>query len=170
MNAVDTWARLVREGREARGLSLRKLAEVTGVSVTLLSRMESGERVGTLGMVVTVADHLGVDLNALKPDPDDIPRPVGISGSRIYEHLVDGVVDAELLAALANVPVSDVRTALRRIRDAAHHVEPDAPMPKGVLRMRVYRHVSLGETDAGRIAEILGVPEADVRAVLREAP
>lgn len=58
---------MVRRIREARGLSLRALADKVGMSYVALYRLESGEtdpRLGTLrrlarGLNVTVADVIG---------------------------------------------------------------------------------------------------------------
>ena len=51
--------------REQRGLSVRALAAEVGVAPSTISRLESGQRVGSLSMVARIADVLEVDAELL---------------------------------------------------------------------------------------------------------
>lgn len=55
----------VRELRQARGLSLDGLQELSGVSRAMLSKMERGEKNPTLVVAAKVAEGLGVTLSQL---------------------------------------------------------------------------------------------------------
>src|SRR5690348_10903615 len=55
----------VRVWREHRGMTLRALAEASGISAGYLSQIENGERQGTVTMLKRIAKPLRVDLDAL---------------------------------------------------------------------------------------------------------
>jgi XRE family transcriptional regulator, regulator of sulfur utilization len=55
----------VRALRAARGLSLRELAERSGVSAPMLSQVERGETSPTLAVADKIADGLGLSLSQL---------------------------------------------------------------------------------------------------------
>lgn len=57
---------LVQAAREKRGWSLAELARRSGVSRSLVSRIESGRMSGSLETVVGIAGVLDIDLNLLK--------------------------------------------------------------------------------------------------------
>src|SRR2546426_7581235 len=55
----------VRALREARGLSLRELAQRSGVSAPMLSQVERGETSPTLAVASKIATGLGLSLSQL---------------------------------------------------------------------------------------------------------
>lgn len=57
----------VRELRNARGLTLQSLADMTGLSPSLLSLVERGKTSPSIGTLVSVAHALGVHMNDLVP-------------------------------------------------------------------------------------------------------
>ncbi|HJJ07564.1 MAG TPA: helix-turn-helix transcriptional regulator [Clostridiaceae bacterium] len=52
---------LLKEIREEKNITLRKLSEVTGISKSHLSYIERGEREPTLSVVVRIALALNID-------------------------------------------------------------------------------------------------------------
>lgn len=70
-----TLSDLVRAARESRGWSKSELARQAKVDRALVSRIEEGERTGSVETVVAVAKALDIDLNALKGERglDDLP-------------------------------------------------------------------------------------------------
>jgi transcriptional regulator with XRE-family HTH domain len=57
--------RRIRETREARSLSLRSLAEASGVSRSMLSDIERGAKSPTIALLAAIAEGLEVALSAL---------------------------------------------------------------------------------------------------------
>ena len=55
----------VRDLRKARGLTLEELAEVSGVSRAMISKLERGEKNPTLVIAARLAEGLGVSLSRL---------------------------------------------------------------------------------------------------------
>ncbi|MEU2603207.1 helix-turn-helix domain-containing protein [Streptomyces albus] len=55
----------IRSFREARGLSLRRLAHLIGIHPSCLSRIETGQRGATDRTLRTAAEVLQVPLNAI---------------------------------------------------------------------------------------------------------
>jgi len=55
----------IAELRAERGVSQRRLAVVLGLDPSALSRIESGERGLAVGELVTAAEFLGIDTDAL---------------------------------------------------------------------------------------------------------
>jgi len=76
----------LRELRQRREITLAQLSESTGISVSTLSRLESGQRKPTLELLLPLARAHGVPLDELvgAPPPDD-PRvqlpPIHRNGS-----------------------------------------------------------------------------------------
>ncbi|WP_055068964.1 helix-turn-helix domain-containing protein [Clostridium massiliamazoniense] len=64
-----TQAERLKELRQSRGLSLRDLEKKTGISKTSLSRLENGERSGTLEALSSLADFYGVSLDYITCRP-----------------------------------------------------------------------------------------------------
>jgi transcriptional regulator with XRE-family HTH domain len=56
---------LLKEIREEKNITLRKLSEVTGISKSHLSYIERGEREPTLSVVVRIALALNIDIKDL---------------------------------------------------------------------------------------------------------
>lgn len=63
--AVSTLADRLRAAREARGLTLDQLSASVGVSKAHLSRLESGDRQPSVGILVEVAAALGTRVSVL---------------------------------------------------------------------------------------------------------
>ena len=55
----------LREARQARGLSLRALAEQLGVSPSLISQVENGRARPSVSTLYAIATHLGISLDEL---------------------------------------------------------------------------------------------------------
>lgn len=62
--------RLIRDAREKRGWSRSELSRQSNVDRALVTRIEDGERTGSVDTVVAIAKVLDIDLNLLKTDPD----------------------------------------------------------------------------------------------------
>lgn len=60
------FAQLLEEGRRRAGISQGKLAREVGLTRSAVSRLESGERAPSLGLAVSLASRLDLDLNQLK--------------------------------------------------------------------------------------------------------
>lgn len=76
----------LRALRKERGATLEQLAETTGISVSTLSRLESGQRRPTLELLLPLAQAHRVPLDELvgapaTGDPRIYPRPVRRGGS-----------------------------------------------------------------------------------------
>src|SRR3954454_11582064 len=101
----------LRQARQARGLSLRGLAEVVGVSPSLISQVETGRAKPSVNTLYALASELGISLDSLlfidaqQPavaDPVDAPNgaaevvlphdPVQRAASRSTIRLGSGVV------------------------------------------------------------------------------
>jgi transcriptional regulator with XRE-family HTH domain len=55
----------LRKARRARGLSLRGLAEVVGVSPSLISQVETGRAKPSVNTLYALANELGISLDVL---------------------------------------------------------------------------------------------------------
>jgi transcriptional regulator with XRE-family HTH domain len=95
----------LRQARLARGLSLRKLAEVLGVSPSLISQVETGRAKPSVNTLYALANELGISLDVLLFMDTEPPRPV--EGR-------DGMTDA-VDAVLPHDPVQRAvsRTSIR---------------------------------------------------------
>ena len=94
----------LREARQARGLSLRALAERLGVSPSLISQVETGRAKPSVSTLYAIASELGISLDELlfidarRPAAGAgselvLPRdPVQRAGSRKAIRLASGVV------------------------------------------------------------------------------
>ncbi|MBG6084353.1 helix-turn-helix domain-containing protein [Zhihengliuella flava] len=67
--ALDAVASRLRLMRQGRGLTLAEVAESTGISVSTLSRLESGGRKPTLELLLPLARHYRVPLDDLVGAP-----------------------------------------------------------------------------------------------------
>ena len=63
--AILDGANPVRVWREHRGLTQKQLAQAAGISVAYLSQIESGKRVGSTGVLATLAKRLARSLDDL---------------------------------------------------------------------------------------------------------
>lgn len=76
----------LRSLRKSRGVTLEQLAEDTGISISTLSRLESGNRRPTLELLMALAGRYRVPLDELVgapqvADPRIHPRPVSRNGT-----------------------------------------------------------------------------------------
>lgn len=103
---LDAVGGRLRAAREARGLTLVAVSATTGISVSTLSRLESGGRRATLELVLPLARCYGVPLDELvgapeigdprvhgrpltRPDGQIIlPLSRGDAGVRAYKHVI----------------------------------------------------------------------------------
>ncbi|MDY0910686.1 XRE family transcriptional regulator [Microbacterium sp. CFBP9034] len=71
---IDRVGARLRAARQAKGLTLEEVAGRAGMSVSTLSRLESGKRQASLALLVPVTRQLGIRLDDLvRPDSPD-PR------------------------------------------------------------------------------------------------
>jgi len=64
----------LRAARRSRGLTLEDLASSAGMSVSTLSRLESGKRQASLELLLPVTRRLGIRLDDLVPEEQADPR------------------------------------------------------------------------------------------------
>ncbi len=69
----------LRQARRARGLSLRGLAEVVGVSPSLISQVETGRAKPSVNTLYALATELGISLDVLLFMDTQPPAPNGTS-------------------------------------------------------------------------------------------
>jgi transcriptional regulator with XRE-family HTH domain len=95
----------LRRARLARGLSLRKLAEILGVSPSLISQVETGRAKPSVNTLYALASELGISLDVLLFMDTQPPTPVD------GRHAVADRLDA----VLPHDPVqrADSRSAIR---------------------------------------------------------
>jgi transcriptional regulator with XRE-family HTH domain len=78
----------LRALRHERGTSLAEVSEATGISVSTLSRLESGRRRATLELLLPIARTYQVPLDQIVappvPDPRVQSRPVKRNGMTLY--------------------------------------------------------------------------------------
>jgi transcriptional regulator with XRE-family HTH domain len=97
----------IRAARAARRMTLTELSQKTGISLSTLSRLESGQRKATVKLLVPIARSLGTSLDDLvgsdvKADPRVTRQPivrhgvtiVPLSGSesaiQVFHHTIPG--------------------------------------------------------------------------------
>jgi len=78
----------LRALRRERGTSLAEVSAATGISVSTLSRLESGRRRATLELLLPIARAYQVPLDQIVappvPDPRVHPRPIKRNGMTLY--------------------------------------------------------------------------------------
>jgi transcriptional regulator with XRE-family HTH domain len=78
----------LRALRRERGTSLAEVSAATGISVSTLSRLESGRRRATLELLLPIARAYQVPLDQIVappvPDPRVNPRPIKRNGMTLY--------------------------------------------------------------------------------------
>jgi transcriptional regulator with XRE-family HTH domain len=78
----------LRSLRRGRGITLAQLSAMTGISVSTLSRLESGQRRATLDLLLPIARAYHVPLDEVVPlpadDPRIHPRPIRRDGMTLY--------------------------------------------------------------------------------------
>ena len=65
LEIMEGFGKRLREARERRGLSLKELAERAGAHVSNLSCYETGKRIPSLELFITIAGVLGVSADYL---------------------------------------------------------------------------------------------------------
>ena len=104
----------LRAARQARGWTLQDLADRAGMSVSTLSRLESGKRQATLELLLPLTAHLGIRLDDLLPPGRTDPRVRRAAERR------DGVTYLPLMPEHAPVQTYKITMPPR----------PDAPAPR----------------------------------------
>lgn len=82
----------LREERRRQGLTLREVAELSGISVSQLSRLEHGHRRPDWDHLVSLSRALGVPAAYWFPDAAGSPPPRGAEAAETYAPL-DPVAD-----------------------------------------------------------------------------
>ena len=136
----------LRALRGQRGSTLAQLSEETGISVSTLSRLESGQRRPTLELLLPLARRYRVPLDELvgappTGDPRVHQRPVRRNGMTVVPHgrflkIVDsgGVVTQPTPIIARGEPVADAdRYITRRLMEAGD-----------VIGIEVMDHIILG--------------------------
>lgn len=106
----------VRRLRKARGLSLERLAEKSGLSTNYVASLETKARDPSLSTVHAIAKALGVPLSELVKDRSSAISPAGMDAARHFDKLPSNVQDAvlgllrTLVAPPAAPPVRPRRT------------------------------------------------------------
>ena len=97
----------LREARQARGLSLRTLAERLGVSPSLISQVETGRAKPSVSTLYAIVTELGISL-------DELVYPDAKRPSRGPESVFPGVTNADSEAGAAAMPAGPVQRASDR--------------------------------------------------------
>lgn len=109
MEELDRVGTRLREARLAKGLTLEAVASRSGMSVSTLSRLESGKRQATLALLIPVTRQLGIRI-------DDLVRPES-ADPRVRRPAVrrNGMVIAPL--TLEDSPVSTFKITYPPVRE-----------------------------------------------------
>lgn len=122
--AVATFGARVRALREASRLSLRELAERSGVSAPMLSQVERGETSPTLSVAARIANGLGLSLSQVLR----IDESVGIVVVRADRRRRGGEHDGHSYEVLTPpLPGERVEVSLHRLAPGAATGGPDDP-------------------------------------------
>jgi len=81
----------LRDHRERRGLSLRKLAGELGISPSALSQIETGRSRPSVGTLYSIVNELGLSLDELFAAEETVPDLVTRAGERGVIELESGV-------------------------------------------------------------------------------
>ncbi len=125
----------IRVARAARGLTLAELSERTDISVSTLSRLESGRRRATLELLLPVATALSVSLDHLvaapaDPDPRVVRAPITCDGMTVIP--LSGTTSG-IQAFHHTIPAGDHRTPDLRRHDGYEWLY----VLRGHLRLRL---------------------------------
>jgi transcriptional regulator with XRE-family HTH domain len=82
--------RRIREAREGSGLTLRVVADATGLSTSMLSLVERGRTSPSVGTLVAICDALDIPMASLFSGVDD-PGAVLISAEHTISHSAEGL-------------------------------------------------------------------------------
>lgn len=136
----------LRRRRRALPLSLANVAGRVGISVSLLSMIENGQRNATPEILAGIKDALGI-VDRLPSEPATPPPPIELAGQ--LGGLVVALGEARLgqLAKALNVSVGDVRKGLRAL---------DGDLARSGIRV----------LDDGQVARL--IPDRRLAAVIAE--
>ncbi|CAM4237820.1 helix-turn-helix domain-containing protein [Bordetella muralis] len=145
----------IRATRRQRKLTLTALAEQTGLDKGFLSRLERGEKFGSVGTLHTVATVLGTPLSALlgEADPKDeihIVRAserhrLSSSGTEPGEHTYEAIT---MGASNSGLSVMVVEVGTHGERTVAHHGGDELIFVlEGRVRVHFGEHTVLLERD-----------------------
>lgn len=98
----------LRATRELRGLTLEQAAELSGLSKSHLSRLESSERQPSVASLLALSDAYGVPVGVLFGEPQG-QAPLAVSPPDQPRHTSNGLS----IAACSGYPGSNVIDALR---------------------------------------------------------
>jgi transcriptional regulator with XRE-family HTH domain len=87
-SALDQVGPRLKRLRMQRGVSLAALAEVTGISKSTLSRLETGQRRASLELLLPLAQTYGVPLDDLVGAPEVGDPRVRLKASRVHGRTV----------------------------------------------------------------------------------
>lgn len=149
MPEVNTVGERLREVRKRRGLSQQDLAELSGVSVSLIRKLEQGEREDArVETLRKLAEALRVPTTSLMPHRDD--------GDKAYP---DVAADWEpVRSALAGrMPPPEQEPTPAGVRDAMHSLAP-------ALAAHQYAALPGALAAVLRDADALGPPERQLRS------
>ena len=62
---MNTIAKLLKDARLSKNLSLKEVSEAIGIDYTLFSRYESGSRMPSKNQLETIANYYGIDAKKL---------------------------------------------------------------------------------------------------------
>src|SRR5271154_6068865 len=98
----------LRATREHQGLTLERAAELSGISISHLSRLESSERQPSVASLLALSDAYGVPVGVLFGEPQG-NAPIAVSPPDQPRHSSKGLA----IAACSGYPGSSVIDALR---------------------------------------------------------
>jgi len=156
---LDGVGERLRATRRQRGGTLAQLSTATGISVSTLSRLESGQRRPTLELLLPIASAWRVQLDELvgappTGDPRIHPRPVNRHG-RTFIPLSQQPGGLQAYKILIPPPTSTRLPPLQ-----THEGYEWLYLLSGRLRLRLGTQdlvLTRGEAAGGKSAEILGV-------------
>lgn len=107
---LKSFGRRLRQLREARSWSLKRLAAESGVSVAAIQKIEAGEASPSLLTILTVVDVLGEPLDRLIADSRQAEKAVKVvrgslpKGGAAVQALSDGLAEGVMAASLVTLP------------------------------------------------------------------
>src|SRR4051794_13657953 len=132
--------------RKLKGLSQRKLAELAGVSYSLLTKVEAGHKPATPALISAAARALNVDVSQLTGQPYAPDTP---TDAQVFEHIA--VLRRELTAY--NLPptrdgqprpveeLRDAVTGLSRLRHGVNLLKLGKDLPQVLQDLRFAAHI-----------------------------
>jgi transcriptional regulator with XRE-family HTH domain len=115
---TDLWrvGQHLRGQRIAAGMSLRRLSERSGVSVTAIRAIESGRANPSLATVVPVVEALGIMLDRVIKVPSSARSDLSVTRATDGDvYITNGLIEPALAAQIVTLPVKSIRHA----RDSA---------------------------------------------------